>query len=198
MFKAFKLAALLGILSLAMACTTSDEANNTSSDAEAIDFALSSTCPSGASSCGGGYCLTYSKKSGDQTKYGAANVASLAEARALLKGSGIRRASLSRGTCAEQSTACTMDYRPVCGSIDGGASDTYGNECAFLVTVRQTAGDAGNATGLYKDGQCKDVVSCDYNGRTYYPGDSWTADDGCNTCFCGDNGTIGCTLMLCR
>lgn len=29
------------------------------------------------------------------------------------------------------------------------------------------------------------------------PGDSWKADDGCNTCICGEDGGIACTEMYC-
>ena len=40
-------------------------------------------------------------------------------------------------------------------------------------------------------------ATCNYNGTPYDAGDSFPADDGCNTCFCGDNGVIGCTKIAC-
>ena len=40
-------------------------------------------------------------------------------------------------------------------------------------------------------------ATCDYNGEPYMEGDSFTADDGCNTCSCGADGAIACTRMLC-
>jgi hypothetical protein len=42
------------------------------------------------------------------------------------------------------------------------------------------------------DGQ---VTTCSYGGKTYNPGDSFRQD--CNTCACGSNGQVGCTLMQC-
>lgn len=41
------------------------------------------------------------------------------------------------------------------------------------------------------------VTKCVYNGRTYSDGDSFKADDGCNTCRCLAIGKIACTKMLC-
>jgi len=38
--------------------------------------------------------------------------------------------------------------------------------------------------------------SCQYNGKTYKSGDSFPAEDGCNTCGCED-GEVMCTLMAC-
>lgn len=43
-------------------------------------------------------------------------------------------------------------------------------------------------------GEC---ATCDYYGTPYSAGDSFTALDGCNTCFCGDNGVVGCTKIAC-
>jgi len=37
--------------------------------------------------------------------------------------------------------------------------------------------------------------TCYSDGKTYQPGDSFQRD--CNTCSCGANGEIGCTLMAC-
>lgn len=38
---------------------------------------------------------------------------------------------------------------------------------------------------------------CTYNGRTYQVGQSFDADDGCNTCSCSNDGQVSCTLMFC-
>ena len=38
---------------------------------------------------------------------------------------------------------------------------------------------------------------CVYDGQQYEPGDSFPATDGCNTCACGEDGAIACTLMAC-
>jgi hypothetical protein len=39
--------------------------------------------------------------------------------------------------------------------------------------------------------------SCQYNGKTYKPGESFLAEDGCNRCSC-ENGKVACTLMACQ
>lgn len=41
------------------------------------------------------------------------------------------------------------------------------------------------------------AVTCSYGGETYQPGQSFPSTDGCNTCTCGDNGSVGCTKMAC-
>lgn len=38
---------------------------------------------------------------------------------------------------------------------------------------------------------------CEYNGKSYRVGETFTADDGCNTCSCGENGMAACTLKFC-
>jgi len=38
--------------------------------------------------------------------------------------------------------------------------------------------------------------SCQYGGKTYRSGERFPADDGCNSCSCG-NGRVACTLMAC-
>ena len=40
-------------------------------------------------------------------------------------------------------------------------------------------------------------ATCDYFGTPYMAGDSFTANDGCNTCFCGEDGLVGCTKIAC-
>jgi hypothetical protein len=40
-------------------------------------------------------------------------------------------------------------------------------------------------------------ATCNYNGTPYSAGDSFEADDGCNTCFCSDTGVVGCTKIAC-
>jgi len=40
-------------------------------------------------------------------------------------------------------------------------------------------------------------TTCAYDGDTYYPGDSFSSTDGCNTCTCGTSGSVGCTKRAC-
>jgi len=39
--------------------------------------------------------------------------------------------------------------------------------------------------------------TCIYGGKTYQPGATFRALDGCNSCSCMSDGTVGCTLMAC-
>lgn len=41
------------------------------------------------------------------------------------------------------------------------------------------------------------TTTCAYDGTTYTPGQSFPSTDGCNTCTCGSNGTVGCTKRAC-
>lgn len=40
-------------------------------------------------------------------------------------------------------------------------------------------------------------IACAYNGQRYEVGSSFTAEDGCNTCTCDQNGQIACTEKAC-
>lgn len=40
-------------------------------------------------------------------------------------------------------------------------------------------------------------AGCAYEGQTYAVGESFPSSDGCNTCFCGENGQVGCTKRAC-
>lgn len=40
-------------------------------------------------------------------------------------------------------------------------------------------------------------IACAYNGERYEAGQSFPAEDGCNTCTCGEDGQIGCTEIAC-
>jgi len=51
-----------------------------------------------------------------------------------------------------------------------------------------------------KDGECIQPSApqvCHYNGGVYHIGDRFKDDDGCNTCFCEENGSVSCTEMAC-
>jgi len=52
--------------------------------------------------------------------------------------------------------------------------------------------DSGGATTDTAEGGV-----CFYGGMTYRPGQSFPADDGCNTCTCLANGQAGCTKIGC-
>jgi hypothetical protein len=40
-------------------------------------------------------------------------------------------------------------------------------------------------------------VTCSYQGVTHASGDSFPAEDGCNSCSCNDDGSVGCTEIGC-
>jgi len=48
-----------------------------------------------------------------------------------------------------------------------------------------------------ESGDQGDAVECEYDGQTYRPGDDFPDSDGCNTCTCGEDGNVGCTLVDC-
>ncbi len=83
--------------------------------------------------------------------------------------------------------ACEIDclvYEPVCGT-DGvtygcGAADAncHGAEVAYA-------------------GECTSSCGCTYEGKSYQQGDSFPANDGCNTCSCAADGSVYCTLKAC-
>ena len=47
------------------------------------------------------------------------------------------------------------------------------------------------------DGGTSPGPACVYQGKGYAAGDSFPAADGCNTCTCGANGSVGCTKKGC-
>lgn len=40
-------------------------------------------------------------------------------------------------------------------------------------------------------------TTCEVDGVVHDPGESFPAEDGCNTCVCSDDGTVACTLRAC-
>ena len=63
---------------------------------------------------------------------------------------------------------------------------------ALVVVFALACGGNGIRTTQRADGQ---VTTCSYGGKNYNPGDSFRQD--CNTCSCGGNGQLACTLIAC-
>jgi hypothetical protein len=42
-----------------------------------------------------------------------------------------------------------------------------------------------------------DDDTCEWDGETYERGETFPAGDGCNSCHCGDDGQVSCTLVAC-
>ncbi|MBK7580046.1 MAG: hypothetical protein IPI67_07540 [Myxococcales bacterium] len=58
-------------------------------------------------------------------------------------------------------------------------------------------GGAAGAGGSGATGGGGSGGGCDYQGKKYPFGASFPAGDGCNTCGCLDDGSVGCTLVDC-
>jgi hypothetical protein len=50
---------------------------------------------------------------------------------------------------------------------------------------------------LFLMSQKPQQISCNYEGKTYKSGEGFMASDGCNSCACGENGEVACTLKYC-
>lgn len=44
---------------------------------------------------------------------------------------------------------------------------------------------------------CSGGAVCEYAGETYDKGESFPAEDGCNSCTCEEKGNVSCTEMGC-
>ena len=82
---------------------------------------------------------------------------------------------------------CVEESYGNCGNV--------GRECNFLKLC---------APGYVFDSRscnCRPATpkdgGCTVDGRWYPAGKSFPAADGCNTCFCGENGLVGCTKIAC-
>jgi hypothetical protein len=66
---------------------------------------------------------------------------------------------------------------------------------------RAGAAGAGASAGSGSGGAGCDLGSCVdgclFQGRHYEPGESFSAGDGCNSCSCGADGNVDCTLIDC-
>jgi len=92
----------------------------------------------------------------------------------------------SAGSCRAKPEACDAIYKPVCG-CDG---KTYSSDCDAAM----------NGVAVEAEGECDggtDPKGCDYGGKHFEPGASFPSTDGCNTCTCGEGGSVGCTKRAC-
>jgi hypothetical protein len=55
----------------------------------------------------------------------------------------------------------------------------------------------GLVDDLVQGGHGHGPRACVMDGVRYSPGDSFPSSDGCNSCFCGEDGQVGCTLRFC-
>lgn len=52
-------------------------------------------------------------------------------------------------------------------------------------------------TGCTSISSTPSSVACEYQGITYSEGERFPAEDGCNTCTCGEDGQVACTELAC-
>lgn len=64
---------------------------------------------------------------------------------------------------------------------------------AAISVLSQNTNKSTNTTD-----QQEKVVSCQYDGVTYSVGSKFPSNDGCNTCGCGADGEVSCTLNACE
>ena len=57
--------------------------------------------------------------------------------------------------------------------------------------------DLGDIIDALKDDHHSGHGGCWVDGVHYRPGEGFPAADGCNTCSCGEDGTVACTLRIC-
>ena len=55
------------------------------------------------------------------------------------------------------------------------------------------SGSGGSGSG----GSAGASGTCEYDGVVHGPGESFPSSDGCNQCFCGEDGAVGCTERAC-
>jgi hypothetical protein len=117
-------------------------------------------------------------------------------------------------SCTAQGVACTLI---ACGGTckdgdkvyhtgqsfpasDGCNSCTCGSDGSIACTEKACSNPCAEANasdlpaGLPLPPACG---VCSYGGQSYREGDSFPAADGCNSCRCGANGSVGCTKIAC-
>lgn len=58
-------------------------------------------------------------------------------------------------------------------------------------------GLGGSSSGGTGSGGGSSAGTCVYDGVEYQEGDGFPSSDGCNQCFCGEDGNVGCTERAC-
>jgi hypothetical protein len=80
------------------------------------------------------------------------------------------------------------------GSVAGAGG--RGGSAGSVAGTGGRGGGAGSVAGAGGRGGTGGAT-CSYGGATYPAGASFPASDGCNTCTCGTNGSVGCTKIAC-
>ncbi|HVJ18289.1 MAG TPA: hypothetical protein VM686_22875 [Polyangiaceae bacterium] len=63
--------------------------------------------------------------------------------------------------------------------------------------VAGSSAKGGTTSGGTSSGGTGSGGTCEWNGQIYEAGDTFPAGDGCNSCSCGPDGSVGCTLAIC-
>lgn len=102
---------------------------------------------------------------------------------------------------------CSSDDDCSFGSWCRGA-DEYRSECVPFAEPGEACGGEGPEAQRCQPalicvpddpeyGSAGTCAACSFDGEPYQVGDTFPAGDGCNTCFCSNEGFVGCTLILC-
>eukprot|EP00731_Ephydatia_muelleri_P026230 Em0018g330a len=87
-------------------------------------------------------------------------------------------------------------YVPQC-SADGNFNPVQSWGSTGYSWCVNTASGKPLSTVAAPRGQLPNCAVCTVSGKKYYPGQSFPASDGCNTCFCSNNGLAACTKKAC-
>jgi len=88
----------------------------------------------------------------------------------------------------EQGSSVCVDFVTEGDRCEGFVLPSFRERCepGLICVPTEPTGDA--------PGIC---ATCNYNGTAKFLGDTFIADDGCNTCTCLENGLVACTEMAC-
>jgi len=110
--------------------------------------------------------------------------------------------------------SCSGSVERRSGTEPGAAGCTHGGR-HFDVGDSFPAGDGCNTCSCTEEGvACTEMGcgvggsvgtggtggtgTCVYSGSVYYPGESFPAGDGCNSCTCSEDGSVSCTRLACK
>lgn len=94
----------------------------------------------------------------------------------------------------ETTKATTQTNAPTTEQITTKATDAPTTQSSSAPTTSVVSTEALTTVTV---GPTTKIPTCNYNGRVYNVGESFKADDGCNTCQCRSNNAIMCTKKAC-
>jgi hypothetical protein len=147
--------------------------------------------------CPDNHCLYYETISNDSKHFFAINTKSYSDSlNKLEKVQNYSNDKITIGSCKElaDSIKCDKSIAPLCSDAPNAFSE-YPNYCSFKKEVLKTAGVNKGYDGIYSSGKCP--VTCNYQNYIYQAGERFNAGDKCNSCVCGYDGKVSCTVKSC-